>query len=185
MKNIAIFFTFVLMLLLAACGRTENFDNVELQQMVEADQKDRSEDNDEPLEPKDELRRKRVFEMLADNEIKTAKDKINAAVILQHTGMVFADGKMKSKSVENHYLAYQLAKSAFESGYEKAGYFTAVTYDRYAWMSFGYQKYGTQSTFINGEQVWVTIDAETSDEEREKFGVPALSELLKSMPMQN
>jgi hypothetical protein len=166
------------------CEKKQITNNAELQTMADLDQQDRSEDGDEPLEPKDEIRRKRVFELLAANAVRTPKDKVNSALILQHTGMVFVEGELKSKSVENHYLAHQLAKSAFESGYEEARFFTAVTYDRYSWMAFGYQKYGTQTTFVNHEEVWVTIDSVTSDEERAVYNVLPLDELLKQKPMQ-
>ena len=175
----------VLTLFLGACQSTPaQNDNEELQKLVDADQNDRSTDSDEPIAPKDDIRRKRVLELLAKNQIVTPQDKYNAALILQHTGMVFVGNKLTSKSVENHYLAYQLVKSAFEEGYEDAQYFVAVTYDRYSWMSFGYQKYGTQTTYIDDKPVWVTIDPTTTNEERAQYNVPHLEVLLKQKPMQ-
>ena len=77
-----------------------------------------------------------------------------------------------------------MAKAAYEEGYQKAQYFIAVTYDRYSWMAFGYQKCGTQSTYVDDKDVWVTIDSNTTDEERAKYRVPPLEELLKQKPMQ-
>lgn len=178
-------FFIALSLFLAACqSRPVQNDNVELQKLVDADQKDRSTDSDEPIALKDDVRRKRVLELLAKSKIVTPKDKYNVALILQHTGMVFVDNQLKSKSVENHFLAYQLAKSAFEEGYQDAQYFVAVTYDRYSWMAFGYQKYGTQTTYIDDKPVWVTIDPATTNEERAHYNVPPLEELLKQKPMQ-
>ena len=166
------------------CGSTKKNHNIELQKLVVADQKDRMSGSDEPWEPKDELRRKRIFVLLANNKILTAKDKLNAALILQHTGMVFCNKKLKSKSMENHYLAYQLSKAAYRQGSEKARRYIALTYDRYSWMAFGYQKYGTQSTFIDDQEVWVKIDTKTSDEERVKYNIAPLAELLKQKSMQ-
>jgi len=174
----------IAIVLFMGCEKAELVDNAKLQELVDADQRDRSSDSEEPFAPKDDERRKLLFEMLAKNEVITPKDKLNAAIILQHTGMIFVDDNMKSKSVENLFLAHQLAKAAYEEGYEKARYFTAVTYDRYCWMAFGFQKYGTQSTYINDEDVWVTIDPETTDEESEVYNVPTLKKLLEHKPMQ-
>lgn len=170
-------------LLVNTCAQVKE-DNAELKKLVAADQADRSGESDEKLAPNDDLRRQKVFELLAQNKIMTPKDKYNASIILHHTGMVFIDNQLKSKSVENHYLAYQLAKAAFEEGYQKAQYLVAVTYDRYSWMAYGYQKYGTQTTFKDDKEVWVTIDSTTADEERARYQVPPLQELLKLHSMQ-
>ncbi len=164
--------------------KVEVKDNLELQKMADQDQKDRMTDSDEPLEPKDEMRRKKVFEMLAKNLVVTAKDKFNAAIILQHTGLTFCEGKLTSISVENYYLVYLLAKKSFEMGNKTAQYFIAAAYDRYSWLKYGYQKYGTQGTPQDGKEVWVKIDPNTTDEERAKYRVPPLAELLKQKPMQ-
>jgi len=152
--------------------------------LLDADQADRSGESDEMLATNDDLRRQKIFELLAQNKIVTPKDKYNASIILHHTGMVSLDSQLKSKSLENHYLAYQLAKAAFEGGCQKAQYLVAVTYDRYSWMAYGYQKYGTQTTFKDDEEVWVKIDSTTADEERAKFKVPPLQELLEQHSME-
>lgn len=159
-------------------------DNAELIKMAKEDQADRMKDSDEPLEPKDEVRRKRVMELLADNRIITNRDKFNAALILQHTGLMFCNNELKSMSVENYYLAYLLAKSAFENGYKDAAGMTAATYDRYSWLAYGYQKYGTQGTYENDKEVWVKFDSTTTDSERAIYGIEPLQKLLSQKPVQ-
>jgi hypothetical protein len=61
-----------------------------------------------------------------------------------------------------------------------------MTIDRYLTFTAGYQKYGTgrvndQET---GAEELVPIDRKTTDEERSKYGVPPLAELLKDYPEQ-
>ena len=62
---------------------------------------------------------------------------------------------------------------------------TAATYDRYLLYTAGYQKYGTQRVLdeLTGEEVWAPINKETTDEERAKYNVPVLKELLKNYKM--
>ncbi len=107
-------------------------DNPELIRLVESDQLDRMTDSDEPIAPKDDKRRKRVFQLLAAGQVNTARDKYRAALILQHTGLELIGGKLLSKSAENYYLAYELAKAALDDGYEDARRSVAVFYDRYS-----------------------------------------------------
>lgn len=156
-------------------------DNTELIRMVIEDQKLRESDNDTiDMEPIDKLHRRKVMQFLVEGKIVTNTDKTNAALILQHTALTFCDGQLVSISPENYYLAYTLAKNAFENGDKSAGYFCAATYDRYLLYTQGYQKYGTQRLFDEdtGNEVWAPIDPKTTDEEREKFNVPKLNDLL-------
>lgn len=175
----------VIILIMSSCNlkTIETEDNQELLEMVKEDQKLRTSDTDEPWEPSDQIRRHRVMELLVNGQIRTDNDKMNAALILQHTGAIFCDGELKSLSPENFYLAYTLAKSAFENGNADAAYFTAATYDRYLLYTEGYQKYGTQRLYENDEEVWAPIDSTTTDEERAKYNVPSLEELLKQYKM--
>jgi hypothetical protein len=57
-------------------------------------------------------------------------------------------------------------------------------YDRYSWMTHGYQKYGTQSVWVDDNEYWVTIDPATTDAERARFNVRPLAELLREKPME-
>lgn len=181
--KLAFVFLLILIFFLSTCSSGDTGDNISLKQLVIEDQQDRKPEVVNPSAPRDDERRKKVFGMLANGQVRTPQDKLNAALILQHTGMVFIDGVLKSKSVENHYLAYRLAASAASDGLESARYLSAVTYDRYTWMTIGVQKYGTQSTWVNNQEVWVAIDSTTSDAERAKFDVPPLAELLDKMPV--
>jgi len=163
-------------------------DNIELTSMVIEDQKMRESDNDTiDMEPVDKLHRQKVMQLLAEGKIVTNADKTNAALILQHTALTFCKGKLVSISPENYYLAFTLAKSAFENGDKNAGYFCAATFDRYLLYTTGYQKFGTQRVFdeTTGEEIWAPIDPKTTDEEREKFNVPKLSILLSKYRMKS
>jgi len=159
-------------------------DNPELIRLVEADQLDRMTDSDEPIAPKDNKRRKRVFQLLAAGEVNTPRDKYRAALILQHTGLVFIGEEMKSISAENYYLAHELAKFVFNDGNEDARRSVAVNNERYSWLTFGYQKYGTQLVWIDDKDYWVKIDSTTTDAERAQFGIRPLAELLADKPME-
>lgn len=182
-KSISILLCIFFMVIIGCKPKTLN--NEELGKMVIKDQEMRTSDNGEPLEPADQAHRLRVMELLANGQIKTAIDKFNAALILQHTALTFCNEKLVSISPENYYLAYELCKSAFESGYKEAGYLTAATYDRYMLYTQGYQKYGTQKIYDDktDQMLWAPIDSSTTDEERQKYNVQPLTELLKENPM--
>ncbi len=159
-------------------------DNAELKKMVDEDQKIRQTDTIE-TEPIDKIHRERVLTLLAEGLIKTNEDKWNAALILQHTALTFCNNELKSISPENYLLAFHLARSAFESGLKNAAYLTAATYDRYLLYTQGYQKYGTQRVIDErtNQEIWAPIDPHTTDDERTKYTVPPLKELLKQYPM--
>lgn len=161
-------------------------DNVELQQMVVKDQQIRLIENREfNLESVDKVHRQKVMELLANGLIKTNKDKLSAALILQHTSLSYCNDELKSNSIENYWLAYELSKSAFESGEKGAGYYVAITLDRYLLYTLGMQKYGTQRVIDDKteEEIWAPIDSLTTDKEREIYGVPALDSLLRRYKM--
>lgn len=159
-------------------------DNAELIEMVKKDQQVRQ-SNSSDYEPVDKNHREKVMSMLANGKIITGLDKFNAALILQHTALIFCNDELQSLSAENYLLAYYLAKSAYESGYKDAKYFTAVTYDRYLLYTKGCQKYGTQRIIDSktNQEVWAPIDPVTTDAEREKYGVPKLDSLKKQYPV--
>lgn len=155
-------------------------NNKELEQLVVKDQEMRNNDTLD-MEPIDKTHRQRVLEMLANGEVITGQDKFNAALLLQHTALIFCNEKLVSISPENYYLAYKLSKSAFDSGYKNAGYMTAAAFDRYLLYTEGYQKYGTQRLYDEktDEEYWAPIDSTTTDEERAVYMVKPLKELLK------
>jgi hypothetical protein len=159
-------------------------DNPQLKELVRIDQQMRQNDTLD-MEPVDKKHREIVLSLLANGLIKTNEDKFNASLILQHTALTFCNDKLRSISPENYLLAHQLAKSAFESGDKSAAYMTAATYDRYLLYTEDYQKYGTQRVIDEptGQEVWAPIDPGTTDQERAKYNVPPLSELLKKYRM--
>ncbi|MCA6363715.1 MAG: hypothetical protein IM638_11815 [Bacteroidetes bacterium] len=159
-------------------------DNPEIKRMAELDQQMRIEDKP-GLEEQDSKHRKRIFELLANGQVITPKDKFRAALILQHTGLEYCNNTLKSLSAENYLLAYQLSKSAGDAGDTAALYFSALALDRYLSLTEGYQKYGTQQFYDEktDAMLWSPIDSTTTDAERAKYGIKPLAELLKEAPM--
>ena len=160
-------------------------DNQTLIELVKKDQDMRSGDMSGMNAGKDLEHRKQVFAMLAKGEIKTAKDKMNAALILQHTNLSYCGEELISESVENYYLATMLSEQAFKEGLEDARAMYSANLDRYLWLTVGIQKYGTQKVYVEevDDFYWVPIDSLTSDEERVELGVSPLKELLDMAPM--
>ena len=170
----------VLLSLLTACSTTHN---VELTTFAAEDQASRTGSN---FVRTDDERRARVLELLAEGAVRTPQDKFNAALILQHTGLTFCDGALKSLSAENYLLAHHLFKDALADGVEDARYLVAASIDRYLSFTAGIQRYGTNfvTNQLTGEDELVPIDRNVTDEERTKYGVLPLDELLSRFPEQ-
>lgn len=153
------------------------------------------------LEAYDKKHRKQIFQLLAENKVITAKDKIRAAWILQHTAAKFCEGELTSISPENFLLAYKLSSTALSQlemekdtltiRKENIPRIVALNYDRYLLFTFGYQKFGTQFVFDDktNEMLLAPIDTTlSSDVERKKHNVEPLNVLLskyKMKPMPN
>jgi hypothetical protein len=148
------------------------------------------------LEAYDKKHREQIFQLLAENKLVTPKDKVRAAWILQHTAAKYCDGEITSLSPENFLLAYQLSSAALEQltvqndtatiRKENISRVIALNLDRYLLYSFGYQKFGTQFVFDDktGEMLLAPIDTSlSSDEERAKFNVEPLDQLLSKYKM--
>jgi len=173
---------FAALLVLTLVGSTEVYaNNAELARLAAQDQADRDEKNGQW---DDDARRRRVLEILATGAVETAQDKLNAALILQHTPGLICEGKLKSLSPENYLLAHHLAKAAFAGGLENAKYMVAATIDRYLSFTEGRQLYGTSQLVDpdSGETYLPEIDRSISDEERASLGVPPLNTILKETP---
>ena len=129
--------------------------------------------------------RKRVLELLAQGKITTPKDKLNAALILQHTNLGYCEDRLISESVDNYLLGSMLSKDAYENGLEDAKTMYAANLDRFLWLTQGIQKYGTQKVYVEeaDDFYWVPIDTLTTDEERMHYGISPLKELLQQTPM--
>lgn len=185
-KNKNLFFTTSILVIfntIISCSvkkSTEYPNNQELINMVQIDQKMRKDDN-ENFEEKDKLHRKKVMELLVSGQIITPTDKLNAALLLQHTSAIYCNNELKSHSPENFLLGYILSKSAYDAGEKKAASFVAISYDRFLFFTQGYQKYGTQKIYDEETDsfIWAPIDPNTTDEERAKYNVEPLHELLK------
>ncbi len=129
----------------------------------------------------DEDRIRIVLQRLAAGEVKSGKDRLHAGLILQHTPLEVRDGKVVSKSPDNYLLAHYLFLQAMEEGEGAAKYLAAASIDRYLSFTDGVQKYGTNRIIDQKteEELLIPIDRNTSDEERKRFGVPPLKELLQ------
>lgn len=158
-------------------------DNSELVQLAAEDQAVRAGGADPRS---DDARRKRVLEIMAGGGVTSPKDKFNAALVLQHTGLTFCDGELKSLSAENYLLAHFLFKEAMQGGVEGANYLAAASIDRYLSFTEGYQRYGTNRVIDQAteKEMLVPIDRSITDEERALHGVPPLKELLERYPEQ-
>lgn len=148
------------------------------------------------LEAYDKKHREQIFQLLAENKLVTPKDKVRAAWILQHTAAKYCEGEITSLSPENFLLAYQLSSAALEQltvqndtatiRKENIPRVIALNLDRYLLYSFGYQKFGTQFVFdeATGEMLLAPVDTSlSSDEERRKFNVEPLDQLLSKYKM--
>jgi hypothetical protein len=134
----------------------------------------------------DDERRAIVLRLIGEGALKGPQDKFDAALILQHTGMTFCDGRLVSYSADNYLIAHYLFQSAYDGGIKDALYLIAAAMDRYLSMTVGTQKYGTNRE-VNQKtekEEWVPIDRKTTDAERAKYGIPPLADLLKQFPEQ-
>jgi hypothetical protein len=153
-------------------------DHSVLKELLEEDQAQRM---DKEVSRSDSERRQIVIELLAQGLVRTANDKFAAAMIMQHTGLSYCEGQLKSLSPENYLMAHELFKQSLEMGNEEARHYVAASIDRYLTFTVGYQKYGTNILYNqeSQKQEWAPIDRNTSDQERAIYGVPPLKELLK------
>lgn len=150
------------------------------------------------LENYDKVHREQIFQLLAENKVVTVRDKIRAAWILQHTAARICDGELTSLSPENFLMAYKLSSTALAQletendtltiRKEKIRRIVALNYDRYLLYTFGYQKFGTQFVFDDktNEMLLAPIDTTlANDEERKKYNVESLHELLIQYKMKS
>lgn len=148
-------------------------DNAELAALYEEDQGDRSAGPDidwEVVTPRDSLRRVRVQEMLAADEVRTSEDYRHAAMIFQHGSDTIAAR-----------LAHELALKAVEldSTNTSAKRLVAAAWDRYLMRKGEPQWYGTQYVNDGPGTPWRLYDIDTTavtDDERRQLNVPTLAE---------
>lgn len=184
-KNI---FCLIALLLIIGCKQESNnnevdetlfVNNKELLELRTADQADRiSSDSIKPLisrnpqltRERDAERRKRVYELLDSNLVRTAKDYENAAMIFQHGLDTIASS-----------MAVKLMSKATEMDTSINKWLLAAAIDRDLMWRKEPQIFGTQYLVTaDGSLELYQIDTtQISDEERMEYGVPVLSELLK------
>jgi hypothetical protein len=144
--------------------------NQELRALFDQDQADRRGQFPADLYERDERRRRRVEQLLAQGTLADPDDLFHAAMVFQHGGGDRA-----------HYLrAHELAKRAAELGSTRpARWLAAAAYDRWLMTGGLPQKYGTQYRYANGRWVLHQVDPTTSDQERARWDVPPLAEALR------
>jgi hypothetical protein len=149
----------------------ERLQNADLVQLVKEDQEDRRGGAGgidwEQVAPRDRERCLRVKAILAVGGAKTPDDKLNAALVLQH-----------SEELVDFELAHRLAKEAAEADADLAGarWLAAAALDRSLVRAGKPQKYGTQSILQDGRWVVAEVDPAVTDEERALWEVPPLAE---------
>lgn len=143
--------------------------NQELRALFDEDQADRRGEFPADLDERDQRRRRRVEQLLAEGTVVDPDDLFCAAMVFQHG----AD--------RPYYLrAHELAKRAAELGSTRpARWLAAAAYDRWLMTGGLPQKYGTQYRFANGRWVLHEVDPTTTDDERARWGVPPLAKALR------
>lgn len=147
-------------------------NNSELQKMYEADQNSRAQNNIswEQLNKEDKERENRVYELINEGKIITAKDYYNSAMIFQHGNDTIAS----SMAVKHMKKAIEL-----DPGIDK--WLLAAAIDRDLMRRKKPQIYGTQfikNESTNGRFVLYEMDTtKISDEERREHNVETLAEL--------
>lgn len=174
-------FMYKLLIFLALFAGHSHAANPLLAELANEDQQSRM---GQTFERTDRDRQKIVLEMIAKGALKDAKDRFNAALVLQHTAMGFCGDQLVSLSPDNYLIAHHLFMQSMAEGHPNAAYLAAAAIDRFLSLTEGKQRYGT-NRFINqetGAEELSPIDRSVSDEERAKYGVPPLAELLKKYP---
>ena len=168
MRNAIIILTFSLL----SCSDKVNEEKLmssTIDEVYTSDQEDRKTNNINwsVISKRDELRSKRVNQLLDSNKIKTAKEYSQAAMIFQH-----------GEDSTDYKKAILLMKKAIEMDSTISKWLFAAATDRYLLSLGKAQIYGTQ--FIQeGNGPWVLKDYDTTavdDNERMIYGVGTLEE---------
>ncbi|MDD5657846.1 MAG: hypothetical protein PHF00_11410 [Elusimicrobia bacterium] len=154
-------------------------DNLRLEELYEADQKDRaavfaSAAALQELKHRDGMRKTLVLEMISQDGINTPNDLYRAAVILLH-----------ASEPKDFLAAHRLAATAAIGGHRPARWLAAASLDRFL-MSVGMpQVYGTQfehNVEDNKYQLRLPIDDSSLLHWEKKFyAVPPVAERLKQL----
>lgn len=154
-------------------------DNLRLQELYEADQKDRervieSQQALKELHHRDAMRRTLVGEMIGRGEVNTASDLYHAGVILLH-----------GSDAKDFLAAHRLSTLAALSGHRGARWLLAATLDRFLMAVGQPQVYGTQFEYNRDErkyQLRLPIDdARLLSFEKKTLNVPAVLDRLQQL----
>ncbi|ESQ87373.1 hypothetical protein ABAC460_20330 [Asticcacaulis sp. AC460] len=159
---------FGLLLAAAPVWAAEPASNPEMQRIFDADQADRSGDVTQAdwsvIGPRDAQRREATRRLLAEGQLHTGDDFLQAAFVFQHGGG------------DDFLLAHTLAVVATKKGAKGGPWIAAATLDRYLQNTKHKQIYGTQSLFANGTWTKAPYDRDLiSDALRLELGVPDLA----------
>lgn len=154
-------------------------DNSELQKMADDDQNARkgSKIDWTILNKEDSLRRVRVFELLKENKVKTAKDYLNSGIVFQHGNDTIASS-----------MAVKTFKKALELDSTLNRWWYAAAVDRDLMRRKQPQIYGTQfiKTSANGKWELYKMDAaKVTDAERKYYRVEAIAQLKEKERQMN
>jgi tetratricopeptide (TPR) repeat protein len=143
-------------------------DNLELIEMFDSDQADRTNHIDWSIVQKnDSIREARVYELLDSNKVRTSLDYNNAALIFHHGEDSIAYG-----------MAVKLMRKSIELDSTRNKWFLAAIIDRYLLSINKPQIYGTQYRKLK-DQPWVLSEIDTTkvtDAERIEYGVETLAQ---------
>ncbi|MCY1235673.1 Tetratricopeptide repeat protein [compost metagenome] len=170
----------ILLLLLFTLQAFSQTDNPELQKMADDDQSARmaSDINWMILNKEDSLRRVRIFELIKEDKVKTAKDHFNSGIVFQH-GNDTIDSR----------IAVQSFKKAIELDATLNKWWYAAAVDRDLMRRGQPQIYGTQ--FVKNQATnnkWARYKIDTTkvtDEDRSYYSVESLAEQIKKERFMN
>lgn len=167
-----IFYQIMLLLLISVVSIAQKKDNAELQKMYDEDQKVRTSINANidwhSVSIQDSLRRVRVYELIREGKVITAKDYYHSAMIFQHGNDTIAST-----------MAIKQMKKAIELDSTINKWLLAAAIDRDLMRKGKPQIYGTQYVRKGHNAKWEKYKFDTTqvtDEERKYYNVETLAE---------
>lgn len=149
----------------------------ELENTFRADQADRRHISNETVMrvfERDKIRRKKVYELIKNGKVKTGRELFMAALVFQHGG------------TKDFKMAIKLSAKAIKLGYSRAKWLWAAATDRSLMDAGKKQRFGTQfRKEKGGKYVQWPVDPKTTDEDRKKYDVRPLKEMLKRVEKMN
>jgi tetratricopeptide (TPR) repeat protein len=154
----------------ARAAEHEKKNNAEIKRIHDEDQEDRRPGPGKidwtVVGKRDEERRARMTQILAEGGAKTTDDYFHAAMVFQH-------GTTIDEIARAHELALKAAE--FNPPHPNARWLAAASKDRWLMDQGKPQLYGTQYKTANGKTVLWEVDPSVTDEERAKWDCPPLA----------